>query len=88
MTITKFTVVEESVLVGWTVGRLEDELDVQVLAHRREHFEQHPPDDVVLQVGDGFVVSAGPDALDRVACLTPPTREMGRYRQGRWQLQP
>ena len=60
MTVTKFTVVPESVLVGWTIGRLEDELDVQVLAHRRETFRQHPPDDVVLEVGDGVVVSAGP----------------------------
>lgn len=86
MTITKFTVVEGSVLVGWTIGQVEDDLDVQVLAHRREHFHQHPPDDVVLQVGDGFVVSAGPDALDRLATLTPPTRELGRHRQGRWPL--
>ena len=40
----------------------------------------------MLEVGDGFVVSAGPDALDNLACLTPPTREMGRYQQGRWPL--
>lgn len=86
MTITKFTVVAESLLVGWTIGRLEDDLDVQVLAHRRERFEHHPPDDVVLEVGDGFVVSASPEALDKVASLTPPTRELGRYRQGRWPL--
>ncbi len=78
--------VEDSVLVGWTIGRLEDDLDVQVLAHRRERFRHHPPDDVVLEVGDGFVVSANPQALDNLACLTPPTREMGRYRQGRWPL--
>jgi hypothetical protein len=61
---------------------------VQVLAHRRERFDQHPPPDVVLQSGDGFVVSAGPEALDRIACLTPPSRELGRYRQGRWVLRP
>ena len=48
MTITKFTVVPESSLVGWTIGRIEDEFDVQVLAHRRERFDQHPSDDVVL----------------------------------------
>jgi voltage-gated potassium channel len=88
MTITKFTVVEESPLVGWTLGRVQEELVVQVLAHRRTSFNQNPPDDVVLEVGDGFVVSAGPDALDRIACLTPPTRELGRYREGRWVLRP
>jgi voltage-gated potassium channel len=87
MTVTKFTVVVESVLVGWTVGRLEQELHVQVLAHRRDgHFEMHPANDIVLAVDDGFVVSASTDALDKVACLTPPTREMNRYRQGRWQM--
>jgi hypothetical protein len=41
---------------------------------------------VVLHVGDGFVVSAGPEALDKLASLTPPSRELGRYRQGRWAL--
>ena len=86
MTVTKFTVVPESILVGWTVGQREDDLQGQVLAHRRDHFHQHPPDDVVLAAGDGVVVSAGPDALDELACLTPPTREMGRYREGRWPL--
>jgi Trk K+ transport system NAD-binding subunit len=86
MTVTKFTMVEESVLSGWTIGRIEDDLDVQVLAHRRDHFHRHPPDDVVVLPGDGFVVSADPDALDNLACLTPPTREMGRYQQGRWPL--
>jgi len=87
MTVTKFTVVEEAVIVGWDIGRIEGELDVQVLAHRRDgHFQQHPSHDIVLAVGDGFVVSASTDALDRVACLTPPTREMNRYRQGRWEI--
>jgi hypothetical protein len=86
MTVTKFTLVPESVLIGWTIGRLEDELDVQVLAHRREEFRQHPPDDIVLEDGDGVVVSAGPDALDNLACVTPPTRAMGRFKQGRWPL--
>jgi len=86
MTITKFTVVEGSQLVGWTLARIEADLEVQVIAHRRERFDHHPDHSVELQVGDGFVVSASPEALDRMANLTPPTREMGRYRQGRWPL--
>jgi hypothetical protein len=87
MTVTKFTVVEETVLVGWTIGRIEDELDVQVLAHRRDgQFQQHPSREIALSVGDGFGVSASTDALDRVACLTPPTRELRRYREGRWEI--
>ncbi len=88
MTITKFTVVAESPLVGLTLAEVEQRLDVQVIAHRRSAFVQHPSNDIVLEVGDGFVVSAGADALDRLACLTPPTRELGRYRAGRWELRP
>jgi len=57
-----------------------------VLAHRRDEFRRHPPHDVTIAEGDGIVVSAGPEALDNLACLTPPTREMGRYQQGRWPL--
>ena len=87
MTITKFTVVPESVLVGWNLGRIETELDVQVLAHRRNgSFQQHPSHDIVLAVNDGFVVSASTHALDHVACLTPPTRELRRYEAGRWEI--
>ena len=43
ITVTKFTIVPESPLVGWTVGRLENELGVNVLAHRTVGFEFHPP---------------------------------------------
>lgn len=77
-----------ALIVGWTLGRLEKELGVQVLGLRRVGFEHHPPSDRELAVGDGIVVSATPEGLDKLACLTPPTRELGRYRQGRWQLRP
>lgn len=86
MTITKFTVVPESLLSGWTVGQVEAEFGVQVLARRHDRFEQHPALDAVLDPGDGFVVSADPESLDRLAAFTPPTRELGRYAQGRWPL--
>jgi Trk K+ transport system NAD-binding subunit len=88
MTITKFTVVAESSLVGWTIGQLEERLQVQVLAHRHERFDHHPSADAVLEAGDAFVVSAGPDVLDVLSGLTPPSRELGRYRQGRWDHRP
>ena len=61
---------------------------MQVLAHRHERFDHHPSSDVVLAVGDAFVVSAGPDVLDVLSGLTPPSRELGRYRQGRWEHRP
>jgi Trk K+ transport system NAD-binding subunit len=89
LTITKFTVVEDSVLVGYTVARLEAEFDVAVIAHRRHsdgHFRLHPPDDALLAGGDRFVVSASIEALNAVARLTPPTRQMDRYLQGMWPI--
>jgi voltage-gated potassium channel len=88
VTITKFTLVDASSLVGWTIGQLESRVGVQVLAHRHDRFEHHPPLDRALSAGDGVVVSAAPDALDRLACLTPPTRHLQRYREGRWEIRP
>jgi voltage-gated potassium channel len=87
MTVTKFTVVPGSTLAGRTIASLEEELDVRVLAHRRDEFVVHPRADVVLETGDGFVVSATIDRLNRLARLTPPTRYLPRYEQGRWPIE-
>jgi Trk K+ transport system NAD-binding subunit len=86
VTITKFTLVDGCKLAGYTVKRLEDEFNVKVIALRTKGFEVHPPDDRVLNVGEGFVVSATPDGLDHLARFVPPTREMRRYLQGRWPI--
>ncbi|RME51315.1 MAG: TrkA family potassium uptake protein [Caldilineae bacterium] len=88
VTITKFAVVEESPLVGYTLGQLEAEFDVAVLAHRQNgKFTLHPGNDAVLQAGDRFIVSASIEALNQIAALTPPRRELERYQQGRWPIQ-
>jgi len=74
-------------LVGYTIGHLEDEFNVAVIAQRRDgKFMLHPHDDEVLAVGDRFVVSAPINAIIEIARLTPPTREMDRYLQGRWPI--
>ncbi len=87
LTITKFTLVSESILVGYTVNQLENEFDVAVIAHRTNGiFNLHPRDEVTLSAGDGFVVSASIESLNKIASLTPPTREMDRYNEGRWPL--
>ncbi len=86
LTITKFTVVEGAKLAGYTVGRIEDEFDVSVLAVRTDRFTVRPPNDVVVRPGDGFVVSATPEALDVLARHVPPTRELRRYKEGRWPI--
>jgi Trk K+ transport system NAD-binding subunit len=86
VTITKFTIVEGCKLAGYTVDRIENEFGVNVIAVRSQGFEVHPPGDRVLNVGEGFVVSATPDGLDQLARYVPPTREMRRYLQGRWPI--
>jgi Trk K+ transport system NAD-binding subunit len=86
VTITKFTLVEGSKLAGYTVDQLEDEFGVNVIAVRAKGFEVHPAGARVLNVGEGFVVSATPEALDQLAKYVPPTREMRRYLQGRWPI--
>lgn len=87
LTITMFTVVEASVLVGYTVGQLENEFNVAVIAHRCDgEFNLHPPDDVVFSVGDRFVLSATIPELNRLSRLTPPTRDVDLYHQGRWPI--
>ena len=83
ITITEFTVVAGSRFVGYTLARLQEEFHVSVLAHRTDRFEVHPSLDRVLADDDGFVVSATPEELDRLARYTPPTREMRRYLDGR-----
>jgi Trk K+ transport system NAD-binding subunit len=87
LTITTFTLVPESVLVGYTIGTLEDEFEVAIIAlHREGKFMLHPHDDEGLSAGDRFVASASIEALNRLARLTPPSREMTRYKQGRWKI--
>jgi Trk K+ transport system NAD-binding subunit len=87
LTITTFTLVPESTLVNYTVGDLEDEFEVAIIAQRRDgEFRLHPHDEEVLSAGDEFVASASIKALNRLAGLTPPTREYDRYLEGRWSI--
>ena len=87
LTVTKFTLVPESRLVGYTIDRLERELGVRVLAHRRTGFDVDAPRETVLAAGDGVVVSAPIERLNRLARLTPPTRYLQRYEAGRWPIE-
>jgi hypothetical protein len=58
-----------------------------VIAHRhRGKFELHPGLDTILYAGDRFVLSASIETLMQIAQLTPPTREMVRFQQGRWPI--
>lgn len=87
LTITTFTLVPESMLVGYTVGQLENEFEVAVIAQNSNgEFRLHPRDNFTLSAGDQFVASASIEALNTLAGLTPPTREMDRYYNGRWPI--
>jgi len=87
LTITKFVLVEESLLVGYTIGQLEAEFDVAVIALRQDgKFNLHPTDDTVLKAGDRFIISASVDGVNQIADYTPPRREVERYYRGRWPI--
>nr|MBA3531877.1 TrkA C-terminal domain-containing protein [Ardenticatenales bacterium] len=74
-------------LVGYTIGRLEDEFEVAVIAQYCEgEFMLNPHDDTTLAAGDRFVVSASLESLKELARLTPPTREYEKYLKGRWSI--
>ncbi|MCD8533354.1 MAG: NAD-binding protein [Verrucomicrobia bacterium] len=88
ITITKFALVVESVLIGYSVGQMEEEFKVAVIGIRKNgKFELHPARSTILECDDRFVVSAGIDSLNLLAGLTPPANELERYRKGRWPLQ-
>ena len=54
LTITKFTMIEESVLNGYSVQQLEQEFSVAVIAFRHQgKFQLHPSNDTVLSAGIG-----------------------------------
>ncbi len=79
LTISEFTVVEESTLVGYTVGRMEDQYDVEVLAIKTDAVRLNPPDDTPIGAGNRFIVSGTVEAMMGLAVVTPPTRELSRY---------
>ena len=87
LTITEFVVVEESPLSGSTVGKLEQELECEVLAITRSGTSRiNPPDDTALSVEDRFVVMAPVEMMSRIGRLVPPFREFDRYRDGKWKV--
>ncbi len=87
ITITKFVLVEESILTGYSVGKLEEEFKIAVIGLRKSgRFELHPSRNTCLEAGDSFVVSADIESLNLIAGLTPPVNEYERYKAGHWPL--
>ncbi|MDQ3940169.1 MAG: TrkA family potassium uptake protein [Actinomycetota bacterium] len=79
LTICEFTAVEGSEVVGYTIGRLEEEFDVEVLAVEDTQVRLNPPDDTVITQDHHFVVSASLDAIRRLSDVVPATRELDRF---------
>jgi Trk K+ transport system NAD-binding subunit len=84
LTITEFTLVDDSPLAGYTVGQLEGDFAVEVLAVDGSTVELNPGPDRVLESGCTFAVSGPLAAIREVSKLTPATREIDRYRKGLW----
>ena len=84
LTVTEFVVVTGSMIVGYTVERLERDFDLEVLAVRDPEAELNPPLDRTLNEGARFVVSGKLDSIAKLAQHTPAARELERYeRTGR-----
>ena len=85
LTITEFTIVPGSILIGYSVRRLEQEYNLAVITHRHNgEFTLHPRGDVTFNLGDQFVISAPIADLNEIAKLTPPTHDLDLYEQKRW----
>lgn len=79
LTICEFTAAEGSGILGYTVGNLEEEFDVEVLAIESPQIRLNPPDATVISKDDHFVVSASIEAMGRLAEVAPPSREIERF---------
>lgn len=80
LTVSDFTVIEGAAIVGQTVGRVEQDFDVEVLALQGNGTKLNPPDDTIFEAGQRFIVSAPLEAISKLAEVTPPTRELGEAR--------
>lgn len=64
MNVAHATVQDDSPLVGYTVARAEDELDLTIVLHKsQERTDAHPDPDNVLQGGDCLTVFASLQSL-------------------------
>ncbi len=64
MNVARTTIQRGSALEGYTVARLERELDISVILYKGlDRFDMHPEPDVSLRAGDRLVVFASLEAL-------------------------
>lgn len=80
LNVSDMVVCEGAELAGWTVGQLEQRLDLSVIFHQRgEERDMHPAGGLVLQAGDKVVVFASLAQLGRLERLNcPPKKGRGR----------
>jgi voltage-gated potassium channel len=62
--ISQLKIQPESKLRGWTIGRLEEDLDLSVICHEKDGCAYlHPENDLTLSVGEGILVLANLETL-------------------------
>ena len=68
-----------SQLRGWSIKRLESDLDLSVICHQLgECMDLHPEPDLILEPGTRILVMASLEALERLSNLNgPPPRRRG-----------
>ena len=88
MNVARATVQDDSPLVGYTVARTEDELDLTIVLHKgQEHTDAHPDPDNVLQAGDCLTVFASLQSLAQLRVMagevSPSESTKARTSRGR-----
>ena len=70
LNVSELVVCEGAELIGWTVGELEQRLDLSVIFHQRgEKRDMHPAGELALQAGDKVIVFASLAQLGRLERL-------------------
>lgn len=71
LNVTQFTIREGSPLIGYSIARLEKELDISVILYKStDKVDLHPDHEIVLQAHDCIVVFASLQNLGRLSVLT------------------
>ncbi|MBN2547610.1 MAG: potassium channel protein, partial [Anaerolineales bacterium] len=81
MNISEQVIDPDSPLLGWTVERLESELDCSVVSYTQDdRLELHPPASLRLQSGSRIMVMGTLEALNRLEALIHPRKAKSRAR--------
>ena len=73
LAVGEYTIAPTAPMIGWTLRRLEDELDLSVICHQQgKTVNMHPHRETLLRVGDIVLVLAGLKTMQRLDRLNGP----------------